>query len=64
LVAVSPLVELVDRIGGGFCFWWEVLYASNNNTSTDFRLNLNTNYSMMEVVEIVKVSYLFFSEAY
>jgi hypothetical protein len=33
----------------------EVPYDSNNNTSTDFRLNLSTNYSMVEVVEIVEV---------
>ena len=34
----------------------DVLYASNNDISTDFRQNLSTNYGMVEVVEIVEVS--------
>ena len=33
----------------------EVLCASNNNTSTDFLLVLSTNYSMVEVVEMVEI---------
>jgi len=37
----------------------EVLYASNNDTSTDFKLILSTKYSLVEVVEVVEVSYLF-----
>ena len=41
--------------------WWrllsvmEVLYTSNNNTSTDFMLILSTNLLLVEVVEIVEV---------
>ena len=34
----------------------EVLYASNNNTSTNFVLILSTKYNMVEVVEIVEIS--------
>jgi hypothetical protein len=36
----------------------EVLYSSTSNTSTDFPMNLSTNYSMVEVVEIVEVLYV------
>lgn len=41
--------------------WWrylflvEVLYVSSNNISTDFLIIMSTNYSMVEVVEMVEV---------
>ena len=38
----------------------EILYASNNGTSTDFRLILSTKQVVVEVVKIVDVFSLFY----
>jgi hypothetical protein len=68
LQRISPLMAVVSPLSQGISTdrasrlnWWrylikvEVLYTPNNNTSTGFMLILSTNYSIVEVLEIVEV---------